>query len=534
VERRLTMSDSHIHRVEEQVSEAAGHYALRTEVDQRLAPLAGQFREIDKRIKKSQTGIQDLDVQLQSFLPEFRRLDDRIDQVKPQLERLEMMIDEIRTALKPLATVESVEAVDSKYDRLAATKEDINHIKASIRGFAGAETVEQLRDYVEGIKEKFTHYTETSVAKGWVDDLQEWVAEEMKRFPDKGPVAEEFKAISEKLTRHVGSTNDNFGAVKDAHRMLGNKVAANHLEIHEDLKTRAYQKDMTVLTAELQRYCLAETVANFSGDWVPKLKFCVDAIEQFHERLNAQDDAIQVVEEAMLQKATKYDVVVVSSRIEHCLGKERGLKEFQKVQDRIDWLTRKLEQFVATEADRFAQHRGPDPKDRIDQLVRAMDDKADKILVVDVYKLMPQRRDVDAMLNKMERLQGMFDYLANTCAGMAKTSLGEPKTGESKAARATQKQAVLAQAEALWSWVIGLPQPDDLGIVLQDSVGLREMRQWMSKRKRGVPPEKEEAMTKDLDWRLGITQATTDVDGPSSLSNLLANSRGRNTTRNQL
>merc|ERR1712196_82714 len=52
------------------------------------------------------------------------------------------------------------------------------------------------------------------------------------------------------------------------------------------------------------------------------------------------------VDEALVDKAPKYDVVVANSRIELSMNKERCMKEFQKLYERLDLTNKRLEMCI--------------------------------------------------------------------------------------------------------------------------------------------------------------------------------------------
>merc|ERR1719224_253339 len=116
-----------------------------------------------------------------------------------------------------------------------------------------------------------------------------------------------------------------------------------YTELNDDLSKRALADNLTDVKQDMKKYSLRAETDAFQQDCVPKLKFCVDSIQAFDERLQTQDGAIQRVDEVLLDKASKYDIVVANSRIEQCMNKDRAMKEFQKMYERLEWMTKRLE-----------------------------------------------------------------------------------------------------------------------------------------------------------------------------------------------
>merc|ERR1712224_761885 len=162
--------------------------------------------------------------------------------------------------------------------------------------------------------------------------------------------------------------------------------------------------------------------------------------------MGAQDGAIQRVDEVLLDKASKYDIVVANSRIEQCMNKDRAMKEFQKMYERLEWMTKRLEHYVATETDRFNQFRPPDYTSTFEDINNRLALKADKADLVDLYQLKANRIDNDELAKQQDTIHRQLEYLAITSFGLSKLVLTEAKSGESKTIRQQQKSQVLMQA----------------------------------------------------------------------------------------
>merc|ERR1739848_815015 len=164
----------------------------------------------------------------------------------------------------------------------------------------------------------------------------------------------------------------------------------------------------------------------------------------------------------MGDKASKYDIVVANSRIEQCMNKDRAMKEFQKMYERLEWMTKRLEHYVATETDRFNQFRPPDYTSTFEDINNRLALKADKADLVDLYQLKANRIDADELAKLQDTIHRQLEYLAITSFGLSKLVLTEPKSGESKTVRQQQKSQVLMQSEALWHWILNNEPPPNL------------------------------------------------------------------------
>merc|ERR1719502_2419534 len=221
-----------------------------------------------------------------------------------------------------------------------------------------------------------------------------------------------------------------FALMDDKVRGLADRVTSIYVEINDDLHKRALQSHLDALGSDLTNYASRAETQAFQQDCVPKLKFCVDSICAFDERLKAQDGAIQRVDEVLLDKASKYDIVVANSRIEQCMNKDRAMKEFQKMYERLEWMTKRLEHYVATETDRFNQFRPPDYTSTFEDINMRIALKADKADLVEMYQLKANRIDADELAKLQDTIHKQLEYLSVTNFGLCKLLLVDAKPGE--------------------------------------------------------------------------------------------------------
>merc|ERR1711975_65174 len=113
-----------------------------------------------------------------------------------------------------------------------------------------------------------------------------------------------------------------------------------YVELNDDLHKRALHTHLEAVQNDLKNYALRSETDTFQQNCVPKLKFCVDSIRAFDERLKAQDGAIQRVDEVLLDKAGKYDIVVANARIDQCFQKDKAMQEFQRMYERLEWMNK--------------------------------------------------------------------------------------------------------------------------------------------------------------------------------------------------
>merc|ERR1719310_1642943 len=225
------------------------------------------------------------------------------------------------------------------------------------------------------------------------------------------------------------------------------------------------------------KYALRAETHAFQQDCVPKLKFCVDSIKAFDDRLRAQDGAILRVDEVLLDKAGKYDIVVANSRIEQCFPKEKAMTEFQRMYERLEWMNKRVEHYIETETERFQQFQPPDYTPVFDDINTRIQLKADKADMVEMYQLKANRIDADELAKLQDTIHRQLEYLAVTSFGLCKLVLTESKPGESKTIRTQQKSQVLMQSEALWHWILHNEPPPNLDTLRSPNSARRQPQQ---------------------------------------------------------
>jgi hypothetical protein len=259
----------------------------------------------------------------------------------------------------------------------------------------------------------------------------------------------------------------------------------------------------------LKRYALKQDTDAFEQDTLPKLRFCVDSIKDFDLRLRKQSEEIQHVDEVLLDKAAKYDLVVVNARIDECFKKDVGMLEFERLYARMDRSAQQFDEYKRGEADRLDQIRPPDYGPMIEKLELDTKLKADRADLVEMYQLKANRIEADELAMLQDTIHRQLEYLSVTTFGLSKLCLSETKQGESKTVREQQKSQVLMQAESLWHWILHNQPPQNL-----DTLRAAPGRRSFNKESGGVgagdaDPETrkaEDAKKAQLEKRLGITK----------------------------
>merc|ERR1719174_1306839 len=230
-------------------------------------------------------------------------------------------------------------------------------------------------------------------------------------------------------------------------------------------------------------------------------------INQFTDRLSAQDNAIMRVDEVLLQKASKWDVKVVSDKMDHVITKEAAMRELKKHEDQMNRMQAALDHYVATEGERFAAQTGPDYGNDVQRLAKTLELKADKADLAELFALKANRNDSEELSRNQDVVQKQLQYLTATTVGLSKLTLNEAHPNESKGLRNQQKMQVLMQAESLWGWILNKVAPENVGSIVPGKGGRDQARVGV-----GQPIDKgaEQDRQNRLAERLGLQEKNED------------------------
>merc|ERR1719428_358537 len=177
------------------------------------------------------------------------------------------------------------------------------------------------------------------------------------------------------------------------------------------------------------------------------------------------------VDEVLLQKASKWDVKVVSDKMDNVFTKEAGKRELKKHEDLMNRMQASLDHYVSTEGERFAAQTGPDYGNDVQRLAKTLELKADKADLAELFALKANRNDSEEISRNQEVVQKQLQYLTATTVGLSKLTLNDQHPNESKGLRNQQKMQVLMQAESLWGWILNKVAPDNVGAVVPGKGG---------------------------------------------------------------
>lgn len=423
--------------------------------------LAGRVESFNKTFAGQRESISSLEIQLERSRIMCNAIEKKLEACVKEKAVQDRLIRETQDALQDKVAIAELNMFEAKFAGYT-TKLEHQEVISQLNDYARVDVAERIAESVKMISTQFDDYTRTAKIEQQLQELRDWVSDELQYYAKARTTMDKIEDIQSLIRDQSLSFERVHAAVDDKIRGLSDRVTSIYTELNSDLQQRALAEDLREVRDSLRKYALKAETDAFQQDCVPKLRFCVGSIKAFDDRLRAQDDAIQRMDEVLLDKAAKYDIVVMNAKVDQCFAKDEGTKEFTKVSQRLDWMNKKFEQYMDGEAERLSQFRPPDYTPVFEDLNARITLKADKADLVEMYQLKANRIDADELAKLQDTIHRQLEYLAVTAFGLSKLVLTEAKAGESKTIRTQQKAQVLMQSEALWHWILHNEPPPNL------------------------------------------------------------------------
>lgn len=444
-----------------EIKQDLGQKAATSQIDEVANQLTAQIENAMQLLMQQKEQIVKLEETLERNKVLCATIDKKLELQLKEKAVQDRVIRETQDSLQDKVSVAELNLFEAKFAGYA-TKLEHQSLIHKLNDYSRVEDTERLAESQKVLGTRFEDYSRTAKVEEWLQQLRDWVSEELQSYAKADKTFEKVHELAHDIKDQQVSTERSYAQMDEKIRGLSDRVTSIYGELNDDLHHRALAKDLEALQADLKNYSLQVETEAFQQDCVPKLKFCVDSIQEFEGRLAGQDFAIQRVDQLLLDKASKYDVVVANSRIEQSMNREKAMAEFTKMYERLEWIGKKLEHYVASESDRFSQLRPPDYTSTFDDINSRIALKADKADLVEMYQLKANRMDADELAKLQDIIHRQLEYLAVTSFGLSKLVLTEAKSSESKTIRMQQKSQVLMQAEALWHWILHNEPPPNL------------------------------------------------------------------------
>eukprot|EP00913_Durusdinium_trenchii_P026219 g24598.t1 len=328
------------------------------------------------------------------------QLEKKLDTVVKEKAVQDRLIRETQDALLDKVSLAELNMFEAKFAGYT-TKLEHQQMLNSLSDYATIDLAERIAENMKVLSCRFDDYTRTAKLEQQLQErrrdstgvhgaaldskleeltcpaatFRDWVEDELQYYAKVANTNAQFEELAVSIKDQSLLFESAYAATNDQLRGLSDRLTAMYSELVNDLQQRAMYDDLQETKNSLKTYALRAETDAFQQDCVPKLRFCVDSIRAFDERLRAQDPSDRTRKGralgggVLLDKAGKYDIVIINSRVEQCLQKEwvsRGtwqeaaMKEFHSIYDKQDRFNARFEEYVEQESKHLDKFRPPD------------------------------------------------------------------------------------------------------------------------------------------------------------------------------
>jgi len=416
---------------------------------------------ISKAVTAQKETLINLDNNLERNRVMCNAIDKKLEAVSKEKAVQDRLLREIQDGMQDKVAVAELNMFEAKFAGYT-TKLEHQEVLSKLSQYTKAEVSDRIADNIKSVEAQFDDYTRTARIEQQLQELRDWVSEELTQYAKARPTIERIEELQVQMKEQGMAFERVHSVMDDKLRGLSDRMTSLYMELSQDVRQCALAVDLESLQKELTKYALRAETEFFQQDCLPKLRFCVESIQAFNLRLEAQDAAIQRVDEVLLDKAGKYDIMAANSRIDECFLRETAMKEFQKMYERLEFMSSKLSQYIDGEEARLEQFKPPDYTPVFDDINSRIALKADTADIVEMNQQKANRIDVDELTKQHDIIHKQLEYLSVTNFEFSKLALIEARKSESKTIRAQQTSQVLMQSEYLWHWILTNEPPPNL------------------------------------------------------------------------
>merc|ERR1719247_980733 len=444
--------------------------AGRQDLELETNKLSVMNKDLEKQHERLQNHVQELQQAHEEVKANLITVDKRLETFAREKEMSDRVMREMQDNLHDKATLTELHLFEAKFANYTP-REDHQALIELLGEFTRVEVTEKLAEFVKSISVKFEEYLRPPQVEMMLQDMNEKIRAELVKYAKVEVTEKEIKDMETELKDASVNHERSLHVIEEKMRALADKVTSVYSELSDEVQRRALQAKLDECNASLKGYALQSDQSNFKQECLPKLKFCMDTIGRFTDRLSTQDSASLRVDEVLLQKASKWDIKVVSDKMELAISKEEAKRELKKHEDLMNRMQAALDHYVATEGERFAAQTGPDYGNDVQRLAKTLELKADKADLAELFALKANRNDSEELSRNQDVVQKQLQYLTATTVGLSKLTLNESHPNESRGLRNQQKMQVLMQAESLWGWIMNKVAPENVNSIVPGKGG---------------------------------------------------------------
>mmetsp|Transcript_38079 Transcript_38079/g.93153 ORF Transcript_38079/g.93153 Transcript_38079/m.93153 type:complete len:706 (-) Transcript_38079:106-2223(-) len=427
---------------------------LSTTVEQQLQSMAAT-------ITTTQKSLGAVDDQLERTRGQLNLAEGKIDQCQKEKALQDRVIRDIHDSLMEKATVTELNDLTAQMSKYAKETE-LNAVIHSLSEYASVVEMQKMWSAHKELIERLGEYPRITQINNQMHEERKRVEQLLKDYTQLKDSNAKFGDLD---TRIRGTRQD----MERAQQHLDSKIAGvaegltrAGLDFNAELNKRALSSSVEQMKKEMKQYASKKELVTLKKEIHPRIEFCTARVSEFETMLAAQDGAIQRVDTLLLDKASKTDLTCLKLAVDNTMSRDVAVKELDALRAKQDATQHKLDHYLAGESARFNEFKGPDHTDWFRKMEDALNRKAEKADVVDVWARKANRIDADELAKLHDVVHRQLEYLSSTVLGLSKLALSDTRGGESKTIRAQQKGQLMMQAEAVWGWILHNSPPPNL------------------------------------------------------------------------
>merc|ERR1719247_742581 len=321
--------------------------AGRQDLELETNKLSVMNKDLEKNYERIQEHVRELQQAHEEVKANLITVDKRLETFAREKEMSDRVMREMQDNLHDKATLTELHLFEAKFANYTP-REDHQALIELLGEFTRVEVTEKLAEFVKSISVKFEEYLRPPQVEMMLQDMNEKIRAELVKYAKVETTEKDIRDMESELKDASVNHERALHVIEEKMRALADKVTSVYSELNDEVQRRALQTKIDDINASLKGYALQSDQSNFKQECLPKLKFCMETINQFTDRLSAQDNAIMRVDEVLLQKASKWDVKVVSDKNDQLITKEAAMREFAAVRVMIDRMQASLDHYVST------------------------------------------------------------------------------------------------------------------------------------------------------------------------------------------
>lgn len=217
-----------------------------------------------------------------------------------------------------------------------------------------AERSRQQQQFLEGSQlEQHIKNVCQEILKDYI--RKETMFEEVAKVSDHliKPIREQLESSTKDLETRVSELSEVDDSIEQSLKKLSDSMHSfmmhcdnNFIQVRGDIQLRVTAASITKLEADLRSTMKddVDALVELRDECTKKLQELVERVGEFQVILEDHEHVLQHHAEELLNRSTKFDLVVVQQRVDKCALREKVKADMKELQIKVEWALTQLEQ----------------------------------------------------------------------------------------------------------------------------------------------------------------------------------------------